>query len=154
MLPVMNRSAVLARTFQAHRSALLDLLEQLPEDQGTFAAWDGGMSFIGLSDHLSASADRFLNMVQGQAPGGMPEPSATLTEARGRLWDSQERALSAISALSDEDLSRRVPAFGGREMPVAALIDTIITHEAHHKGQVWLMARMIGVKPPMFIKMG
>jgi uncharacterized damage-inducible protein DinB len=47
-----------------------------------------------------------------------------------------------------------VPAFGGREMPVTALLDMIITHEAHHKGQVWVMARMIGVKPPRFVKMG
>lgn len=153
MLPGMNRSVLLARTFQAHRSALLDLFAQLPEDQGTFAAWDGGMSFIGLADHLSASADRFLNMVQGETPGAVPSPSVTLDEARARLADSQERALSAIKALSDDDLARRVPAFG-RELPAGALIETIITHEAHHKGQAWLMARMIGVKPPMFIKMG
>ncbi|UBV42932.1 DinB family protein [Deinococcus taeanensis] len=150
----MNRSVTLARTFQAHRSALLDLYGQLPGEHGTFAAWDGGMSFIGQADHLSASTHRFLNMLQGQAPTPAPAPSASLEEARARLEASQASATQAIAALTDEDLSRRVPAFGGREMPLGALVETIITHEAHHKGQVWLMARMIGVKPPMFIKMG
>ena len=61
---------------------------------------------------------------------------------------------ASISALSTEDLSRRVTAFGGRELPISALLDMVIAHEAHHKGQVWLMARMIGIKPPMFVKMG
>ena len=64
------------------------------ETKRCIAAWDGGMSFIGLSDHLSASADRFLNMVQGQAPGAMPEPSATLTEARGASFASRKPDLS------------------------------------------------------------
>ncbi|MFD1732035.1 DinB family protein [Deinococcus malanensis] len=30
----------------------------------------------------------------------------------------------------------------------------MVSHEAHHKGQVWMMARMIGIKPPMYVKMG
>ncbi len=154
MLPSMTRSANYARAFQMHRAALMDLYEQLPEDQGTFSAWEGGMNFMAQADHLSVSATRFLSMIQGQTPAPAPEPSQTLTEARGRLWDTNELALAAISALTDDALARRVPAFGGREMPVTALLDMIITHEAHHKGQVWVMARMIGVKPPMFVKMG
>ncbi|PTA67070.1 DinB family protein [Deinococcus arcticus] len=150
----MNRSAIYARNFESHRAALLDLYGQLPEDQGHFAAWDGGLSFIGQADHLSGSAGRLLSMIQGQAPGALPEASQSLTEARERLQQSMDAASQAMSAMSDEDLSRRVPAFGGREMPVAALLDAIIAHEAHHKGQVWVMARMVGVKPPMFVRMG
>lgn len=143
-----------ARTFQSHRGALLDLYALLPEDQGTFSAWEGGLSFIGQADHLSVSATRFLSLVRGEQPGAAPAPSATLSEARERLQNTQEATAAAIGALSDEDLQRRVPAFGGREMPVTALLDLIISHEAHHKGQVWTMARMVGVQPPMFVKMG
>ncbi|MDB5045386.1 MAG: damage-inducible protein DinB [Deinococcus sp.] len=132
----------------------MELYAELPDDQAHFAAWEGGMSFTGLADHLSGSSERFLAMVQGQAPGGLPAPSADLPAARARLQQTTDAAMSAISALSNEDLSRRVTAFGGREMPISALLDMVVTHEAHHKGQVWLMARMIGVKPPMFVKMG
>ncbi len=39
-------------------------------------------------------------------------------------------------------------------MPVGVLLEMLNTHEAHHKGQVWMMARMIGVQPPRYIKMG
>ena len=54
--------------------------------------------------------------------------------------------------LTDEHLSSIVEAFGGRKMPASALADFMIAHEAHHKGQVWVMARMTGVQPPMFVK--
>ncbi|WP_019010288.1 DinB family protein [Deinococcus aquatilis] len=149
-----SRSAVFARTLQGHRAALMDLYADLPDEQAQFAAWEGGMSFVGLADHLSGSSERFLSMVQGQTPGALPAPSADLPAARLRLQQTTDAALGVISALSNEDLSRRVTAFGGRELPISALLDMVIAHEAHHKGQVWLMARMIGIKPPMFVKMG
>lgn len=39
-------------------------------------------------------------------------------------------------------------------MPLYGLIDFMVQHEAHHKGQIWLMARMIGLEPAMFVKAG
>ncbi|WP_019587390.1 DinB family protein [Deinococcus apachensis] len=148
-------SEIYARTFQSHRSALMDLYAQLPDEQGGFSAWEGGMSFIGLADHLAGSSQMFSSMIAGQAPA-RPAPgggSTTLQEARDRLAATTESAAEAMRALTPEDLARRVPAFGGREMPVSALLDALIAHEAHHKGQIWMMARMVGVKPPMFVKM-
>ncbi|MGI8748619.1 MAG: hypothetical protein ACR2J4_09775, partial [Deinococcus sp.] len=44
-----------ASLFAAHRSALTALLTEIPEDQATFAPWEGGMDFVALSDHLDAS---------------------------------------------------------------------------------------------------
>lgn len=150
----MSQAVHHARAFSAHRSALLDLYEMLPDDQGNFAAWDGGMSFIGLADHLSGSAGRILGVIAGEGMGAPAPASADLTGAIQRLRDTHGTTIAAIEGLSDEELSRRVPAFGGREMPIGALLDMLSTHEAHHKGQVWMMARMIGVQPPRYVKMG
>ncbi|MFC4427829.1 DinB family protein [Deinococcus navajonensis] len=146
-------SEIYARNFLMHRGALMDLYAQLPEDQGGFSAWDGGMSFIGLADHLAGSSERFLAMIAGQTPAAV-QSSATLDEARQRLAATADTAAAGMRALGGEDLGRRVTAFGGREMPVAALLDALVGHEAHHKGQVWMMARMIGIKPPMFVRLG
>lgn len=150
----MSQAAHHARQFTANRAALIELYDMLPGDQGHFAAWDGGMSFIGLADHLAGNATRIVDVIGGQGMGAPAPASADLSEARERLRQTHEKVVSAVEALSDEDLNRRVPAFGGREMPVRALLDIITTHEAHHKGQVWMMARMVGVQPPMFVKMG
>lgn len=152
----LNPAELYARTFRMHREALMDLYAELPEEHGTFTAWEGGMSLIGQADHLAASSAMMLAMIAGQAPQ-RPAPgsgSASVAEVRERLRRTTDEVAAAIAALSPEDLGRRVPAFGGREMPVAALLDSLIGHEAHHKGQVWVMARQVGVKPPMFVKMG
>ena len=80
-------------------------------------------------------------------------PSQSLQEARLRLQGSGVQVTQALEALSDADLAREVPAFGGRTMPVAQLAEMLTMHEAHHKGQMWVMARQVGVKPPFFMQM-
>jgi uncharacterized damage-inducible protein DinB len=52
-----------------------------------------------------------------------------------------------------EDFERPV-SFMGREMAVRDLLLSLIAHEAHHKGQMFVYARIQGVEPPFYIKMG
>lgn len=142
-----------ASAFAAHRNALTALLMEIPEEQAAHTPWEGAMNFMGLSDHLDASARGFLGALSGQAPSREVVPSQTLQEARMRLQDSGAQVVAALSALSDEDLTREIPAFGGRRMGLAQFAQVVTMHEAHHKGQIWLMARQVGVKPPFFMQM-
>jgi uncharacterized damage-inducible protein DinB len=135
-----------------HRGALLDLLETVPNDKGDFAAWEGGLSFHKLADHLSGSTNRMPAMLAGETPAKV-EPSADFAAAKERLKASAESARALMAGLSDAQLSSIIEAFGGNKMPVSVLVEFLISHEAHHKGQAWMMARMIGVQPPMFVKM-
>ena len=149
----MTHAERLAQSFLAHRTALTTLLSDIPEESATHAPWDGAMTFISLGDHLDASSRGILAALGGQAPSRDVVPSQTLQEARMRLQDSGQQVAAALTALSDEDLARVVPAFGGRQMPVSQLAELLTTHEVHHKGQMWLMARQVGVKPPFFMSM-
>jgi uncharacterized damage-inducible protein DinB len=142
-----------ARSFAMHRAALIELLEKIPAEQADFKAWDGGMSFTRLADHLSGSSVRMGKMMQGVKPDPI-EPSSDFAVAVKRLKTNLADTQAMLEGLTPESLQVLVPAFGGREMPVASLVDFMIQHEAHHKGQVWMMARMVGVEPAMFIKMG
>ena len=112
------------------------------------------MNFISLSDHLDVSAKGILAAIGGQAPSREVVPSQSLQEARTRLEGSGQQVAQALSGLSDEELAREIPAFGGRMMPLVQFAELLIMHEAHHKGQVWLMARQVSVKPPFFVQMG
>jgi uncharacterized damage-inducible protein DinB len=141
-----------AHTFMMHRGALLDLLEMIPDDKGHFAAWEGGMSFQKMCDHLSGSTNRMPAMIAGETPA-KAEPSVDFAAAKARLSASAESARALLAGLSDEQISSMIEAFGGRKMPVSVMVEFLISHEAHHKGQVWMMARMIGVQPPMFVRM-
>jgi uncharacterized damage-inducible protein DinB len=140
-----------ATLFASHRNPLTALLEKLPADQAEFKAWEEGMTFKRLTDHLSASTMRFGFMLQGQQPPKF-EPTTDWNAALNRLRDSTTSAQATIAALTPETLARVIPAFGGGTMPISGLMDFMVAHEAHHKGQIWMMARMIGVEPPMFMK--
>lgn len=142
-----------AQAFQFHRAPLLELLGQIPEDKGTFAAWEGGKNFIELADHLKNTRTSIAAYIAGEKPV-RGEPSADLASARDALETAGTNLAEIISKLSDEQLGTMVDAFGGMKMPVYKLLDFAREHEAHHKGQVWTMARMVGVQPPMFVKFG
>ncbi len=142
-----------ARSFAMHRAALIELLEKIPTEQAGFKAWDGGMDFVKLADHLSGSSVRMGKTMQGIKPDPI-EPSSDLSAAIERLKTNLTDTQAMLGGMTDETLQKVVPAFGGREMPVSVLVDFLIQHEAHHKGQIWMMARMIGVEPQMFVKMG
>ena len=142
-----------ARAFMMHRAALLELLDKISDDQGDFKAWDEGMSFQQLTDHLSGSSERGLAMLQGEAPQ-KPKPSKDFASAKQRLHDNTGAVQQTLAGLGDKQLGTVIEAFGGRKMSLATLLEFLREHEAHHKGQVWMMARMVGVEPPMFVKMG
>lgn len=142
-----------ARALMMHRAPLLELLEKIPADKGEFAAWDGGMSFKRITDHLNSTTSGALALFAGQTPT-RPEPSTDLPAAVTRLRENTERLRSRLEDANAEQLSKVVPAFGRMEMPFFALMDFTVQHDAHHKGQIWMMARMINLEPPMFVKLG
>lgn len=148
-----NQTPEYAMRFQMHRAALQALYAQLPDDQGDFRAWDEGMTFTALADHLSGASQRLLALSQGQTPAAPLPASATLSEARDRLSAATDHVMQALGSLDDAALSQQITAFGGRQMSVGTMLDFIISHEAHHNGQAWMMARMIGVKPPFFVQL-
>ncbi len=139
-----------AQLFLTHRKALEGLIDKIPEDQANFQSWDGSMTFKTLADHLTASCLRFSAMAAGSAPDAF-EPSDSFNTAKTKLKASTETTTSALKSLSNDQLNALIDAFGGK-MPVYALIDIMREHEAHHKGQLWMMARMIGVEPGRFLK--
>ncbi len=141
------------QALQLHRAPLLELLGQIPEDKATFVAWEGGRNFIQTTDHLKLTNLRMLAMMAGETPGSA-EPSSDLASARAALETASASLTDKISQLSSEQLETVVDAFGGMKMPVYKLLDFAREHDAHHKGQLWTMARMVGVQPPMFVKFG
>ena len=149
-----TRAQRAAQSFTAHRNALTALLLEIPEESAAHTPWEGAMNFMSLSDHLDASSKGILAALNGQAPSREVVPSQSLQEARTRLQESGEQVAKALGALSDEDFEREIPAFGGRMMPLSQFAEVLTMHEAHHKGQAWLMARQVGVKPPFFMQMG
>jgi uncharacterized damage-inducible protein DinB len=140
------------QSWMMHRGAILDLLEKLPDDKGDFAAWEGGMTFTKMIDHLSGATLNLTGTMAGRERVKL-EPSATLSDASIRLKEATQTVQKQISEMTDEQLLASVSAFG-MQLPAYRVIDFVINHDAHHKGQLWMMTRMIGLEPPRFVKLG
>ena len=136
----------------AHRLALIEAVQNLNEDQGNFTAWEGGMSVRSLIDHLSQTNTMMLASARKE-PRVRLEPSSNLQDAVSRYQQLTEQTTTFISQRTQEQLSETVEAFPNVHLPLFQVLDMLREHDIHHKGQVWMMLRLMGIKPPMFVKM-
>lgn len=62
-----------------------------------------------------------------------------------------EEAMAIFAALSPDDLRRRCTTPGGVAIPVWKWLRSMVEHEIHHRGQIYLMLGMLGVAtPPLY----
>jgi uncharacterized damage-inducible protein DinB len=59
-----------------------------------------------------------------------------------------KEATAIVKKLTDRDLKRKVKLFFGMELPAAACIATIYDEHWHHRGQLYVYLRLLGVEPP------
>jgi len=63
--------------------------------------------------------------------------------------DAEARAI--FGALSDDDLQRKCQTPAGIAMTTWKWLRAMVEHEAHHRGQIYLMLGMLGVStPPLY----
>ena len=62
-----------------------------------------------------------------------------------------EESLAIFRALNPEDLARRCETPGGAPLQVWKWLRSMIEHESHHRGQIYLMLGVLGVPtPPLY----
>lgn len=139
-----------------HRNVLEELLKTIPNEQIDFKPWDGAMTINELAQHIAASADMFVSIVktgQGQITQPAITVCNTMEEVRLVVRELTEKTKAIYASLTDEELEIEYdsphPNFRG---PRKKLLALTTDHEVHHKGQLFVYARMIGVKDlPFFI---
>lgn len=146
-----NATQQVMRRWKMHRNALLNLADKLPESGARYRPWDGGMSTVELLHHLAWTPDFFLAALDAREPNIPPVPS-TIADAQALLQRLTKEHEEKIAGLSEQDLSTEatIQAFNISE-PVIEILHRFIGHEAHHKGQLMLHARSLGVEPPFYV---
>lgn len=109
------------------------------------------MTVTELVHHLAWTPDFFFASIDGRAMVIPPVPE-TLTEARELLKQLTSEHEQKLASYTDEDLQKdaTIDLFKITE-PGVEVLHRLIGHEAHHKGQLLLYARMLGVTPPFYI---
>jgi uncharacterized damage-inducible protein DinB len=149
-----SRAAQHLQHWRLHRGALEELLTRLPDTAAAFRPWDGAMTTTALVAHIARSTQRLLQGVEAGGmtpPAGTPPPPATMADARTLLAAATRETAALLERLTDAQLDRVIAFRPGIEQPGAVLMAMSLDHEIHHKGQLWVYARMCGVEPPLYI---
>ncbi|BFT70901.1 DinB family protein [Paenibacillus sp. P36] len=137
------------KRWKMHRNALQELVALLPESGGTWRPWDGGMTTIELIHHLAMTPDFFFAAIESRDMIVPPVPS-TISEARELLQQLTVKHEQKLASYSESDLQQDATIFENVE-PIVEVLHRLIGHEAHHKGQLFVYARMLGVTPPFYV---
>ncbi len=150
----MNRVEMLQAGWMAHRRVLLDLLDRIPEDQVNFTPWDGAMSLGALAVH--AADDFFYHFVKTGEMVRSTSEWTTLADVKKIVKDRTDNINAIFASLTEADLDKvlEIPQMN-MKFPGAVYLATAKDHEVHHKGQLFVYARMAGVKDmPFFVSRG
>ena len=143
------------RYFSSIRSRTERLIPLIPPDRLEWSPGHGVLTFGELLRHL-AGTERWMwaENVAGR-PARYPGHGAALApgyEATSRyVFDLHGEAMSIFGALTADQYDAPVLTPGGVRMPARKWLRAMLEHEAHHRGQLYLMLRLIGVDtPPVF----
>lgn len=134
------------------RSRTLKVAELVPADRIDWAPTDGAMTFGDLIRHL-AVVERwmFVENVFGR-PSRYASHGRELADGRDAvlafLRDLHAESMRELSTLTDADLDRQATTPGGQPLAIWKWLRGMVEHEAHHRGQIYLMLRLCGVSTP------
>jgi len=152
----MGRAKQLMDQWLTHRTVLEKLLQTVPDEHLGFKPWPGAMALGELAQHIAKTADMFVTMAKtGQGRIAMPEtePFGSTAELLDFVRRMTEKTKATYETITDEELRMHFdhphPNFNGPREKILIIAND---HEIHHKGQLFVYARMIGVeKLPFFI---
>ena len=131
------------------------VLDRLPEAELEWSHAPGRFTFGDLLRHL-AGIERFMyaENVQGRPsryPGHSASLAAGIPAVRAYMERCHAESLAVFRALSDADLHRKCETPAGKPITTWKWLRSMVEHEAHHRGQLYLMASMRGVSiPPLY----
>jgi uncharacterized damage-inducible protein DinB len=131
------------------------IVDLVPDDRLDWRPDPGAFSFADLLRHVAAlERYMFAENVRGRPsryPGHGPELAEGPEEVRAFWRRCRRESLALYGELTDADLKRSSTTPAGAELRTWKWLRAMIEHEVHHRGQLYLMLRMISVEtPPLY----
>jgi uncharacterized damage-inducible protein DinB len=141
--------------FENVRARTERVLDSVPPDSLEWRPADGAFSFGDLIRHIAATERwMFAENAAGRPsryPGHGPDLASGWDDTRGYLRRMHVDAVAIFSSLDATSLAARCTTPGGIQLPVWKWLRSMVEHEVHHRGQLYLMLRMLGIdSPPLY----
>ena len=144
-------------TFDRMRGRTLRVWACVPEDHVEWRPAPGRFSFGDVLRHLvGMERHLYVDVARGRPPA-YPGHGEALASGREGVLAYADRlhgeARGLLAGMTPDDLGRRVPGPAGGSMTAWKLLRAMAEHEAHHRGQVYLMLGLLGVPTPPVLGM-
>jgi len=137
------------------RARTTRVLDHLPASDLEWTWQPGRFTFGDLLRHL-AGIERFMyaENVAGRPSryaGHGIDLAAGLDGVRAYVERCHHEAMAMFGSLHDTRLHERCTTPAGATMPIWKWLRAMVEHEAHHRGQLYMMASMRGLRiPPLY----
>ncbi|HEX3742275.1 MAG TPA: DinB family protein [Bryobacteraceae bacterium] len=154
----------LAQSFRTVRKNTIQIAEEIPEDQYGFRPTEGTRTVGESLKHIVSATgwpvrlhgERHMELkfeMFGEVMAAAAAVEATLhtkADILKALHDKGEEFASFLDGLSDEVLAETVSFPPQAELPGKTRFEMLLSakeHEMHHRGQLMLVERMLGITP-------
>ena len=154
----------LARAFQTVRGNTIKIAEEIPEDKYGYRVAEGTRSVAETLAHLATSTGWAQEMHGQRIPAvrfdlfmaamqkGMAAAAALKTKAQilDALRSEGDKFVAFLESFPDEALAERVQYPAGMQPPDKSRFEMLLSakeHEMHHRGQLMVIERLLGIVP-------
>ncbi|MEC0303715.1 DinB family protein [Terribacillus saccharophilus] len=150
----MSKTAYWKESWLQHRNVLIQLIDQIEDGHLDFKPWEEAMTLRDMVLHVAGSSNMFVNMVKTETmtPPTLPEVH-TMDDLKQAVKLFTDQTAQAFDNITDEELAleneSKIPSMQGKkELYLQGMYD----HELHHKGQLFIYARLVGATDLPFFR--
>ena len=161
----------LADSARTVRKNTIQIAEEIPEDKYGFVAAEGARSVEKMLTHIALASGwqhLFHGVEKRTSFEGMDFPAIfakfaaeeakprTKAEVIALLKENGEQWATFLDGLSDEFLAQDITMPPGATPPTKTRFEMLLStkeHEMHHRGQLMVVQRMLGIKPHLTRRM-
>jgi uncharacterized damage-inducible protein DinB len=138
--------------FEKIRERTLRVARCIPRERIDWTCAEGKFTFADLLRHL-ASIERqmYAENVQhhpSRYAGHGPELAKSYDEVFAYVDRMHEESVAILSRLTPADLESRCMTPGGALIPVWKWLRSMVEHEIHHRGQIYIYLGILGIETP------
>jgi uncharacterized damage-inducible protein DinB len=137
------------------RERTLRVAKHIPPERLEWSYREGKFTFGDLLRHLGA-IERYMfaenaRLRPSRYPGHGRELADGYDEVFAYLHRTHAEAVEIFAGLSPADLQRKCTTPGGTEITVWKWLRSMVEHEIHHRGQIYLYLSMLDIPaPPLY----
>ena len=141
--------------FERIRERTMRVVACIPPERIDWTYKEGKFTFGDVMRHL-ASIERWMFAENAQLrPSRYESHGRELADGYDAVVDYMKRmhaeSMAIFASLSEDDLARKCFTPGGAELRVSKWLRSMIEHEIHHRGQLYLYCSMLDIPtPPLY----